>query len=125
MANYIDGFVLPIPRNHLNDYQRAAEKVAAIWKEHGALAYFEYVSEASKMEGIRSFPEMVGAKADEAVVFGWVVFPSRAARDLANARVAEDPRMADLIDPLTDPSRMVFDAKRMVYGGFDALVELR
>lgn len=125
MANYIDGFALPIPRNHLEEYRLAAESVAAIWKEHGALAYFEYVSEAPKLEGTRSFKEMVDAKEDEAVVFGWVVFESRDARDLANARVAADPRMTDLIDPLTNPARLVFDAKRMVYGGFDALVELR
>jgi uncharacterized protein YbaA (DUF1428 family) len=122
MTNYIDGFVLPVPRNRLNEYKRAAEAVAEIWKEHGALDYFEYVGEDLKLEGTRSFPEVVGAKDDEAIVFGWVVFDSRKARDLANERVAADPRMTDLIDPLTDPSRMVFDAKRMVYGGFQPLI---
>ena len=123
MTNYIDGFVLPVPRNHLNEYKRVAETVAMIWKEHGALAYFEYVGEDLKLEGTRSFPELVDAKEDEAIVFGWVVFNSREARDLANKRVAADPRMTDLIAPLTDPSRMVFDAKRMVYGGFQPLVQ--
>ena len=123
MANYIDGFVLPIPRNHLNEYKRAAERVAEIWKEHGALAYFEYVGDDLELEGTRSFPEFAGAKDDEAIVFGWVVFDSRETRDLANERVLADPRMKDLIDPLTDPSRMVFDAKRMVYGGFQSLVQ--
>ena len=123
MTNYIDGFVLPVPRNHLNEYQRVAETVAKIWKEHGALAYFEFVGEDLKLEGTRSFPELVHAKEDEAIVFGWVVFDSREARDLANERVAADPRMTALIAPLTDPSRVVFDAKRMVYGGFQALVQ--
>ena len=123
MTNYIDGFVLPVPRNHLDQYRQVAEVVANIWKEHGALAYFEYVGEDLKLEGTRSFPEFVGAKEDEAIVFGWVVFESREARDLANKRVAADPRMTDLIAPLTDPTRMVFDATRMVYGGFQALVE--
>ena len=123
MMNYIDGFVLPVPRNHLNEYRRVAETVAEIWKEHGALAYFEYVGEDLKLEGTRSFPEFVGAKEDEAIVFGWVVFNSRETRDLANERVAADPRMADLIAPLTDPSRMVFDAKRMVYGGFQSFIQ--
>jgi len=122
-TNYIDGFVLPVPRNLLNEYKRVAEAVAEIWKEHGALAYFEYVGEDLKLEGTRSFPELVGAKEDEAIVFGWVVFDSREARNFANERVAADPRMTDLIDPLTDPSKMVFDAKRMVYGGFQPLVE--
>ena len=123
MTNYIDGFVLPVPRNHLNQYRHVAEAVAKIWKEHGALAYFEYVGEDLKLEGTRSFPELVDAKEDEAIVFGWVVFDSREARDLANERVAADPRMTDLIDPLTDPSGMVFDAKRMVYGGFQPLIQ--
>lgn len=123
MTNYIDGFVFPVPRNHLNEYKRVAETVAKIWKEHGALAYFEFVGEDLKLEGTRSFPELVDAKVDEAIVFGWVVFDSREARDLVNERVAADPRMTDLIAPLTDPSRMVFDAKRMVYGGFQPLVQ--
>jgi len=122
MANYIDGFVLPIPANHLDEYKRVAETVAKIWKEHGALAYFEYVGEDLKLEGTRSFPECLDANEDEAIVFGWVVFESREARDLANERVAADPRMTDLIAPLTDSSKMVFDAQRMVYGGFKSLV---
>lgn len=121
MANYIDGFVLPIPRNHLNEYRQVAKAVAKIWKEHGALAYFEYLGEDLTLEGTRSFPEIIDAKPDEAIIFGWVVFESRETRDLANERVISDPRMADLVGPLTDPSRMVFDAKRMVYGGFEAL----
>ncbi|NNK19203.1 MAG: DUF1428 domain-containing protein [Maribacter sp.] len=122
MTNYIDGFVFPVPQKYLVQYQRVAETVANIWKQHGALAYFEYVGEDLKLEGTRSFPELVDAKEDEAIVFGWVLFDSREARDLANERVAADPRMIDLIAPLTDPSRLVFDAKRMVYGGFKPLV---
>ena len=123
MKNYIDAFVLPIPRNHLNEYRLVAETVAEIWKEHGALAYFEYVGEDLKLEGTCSFPEFLDAKEDEAIIFGWVVFDSRKARDLANERVAADPRMSDLIDPLTDPTRTIFDAKRMVYGGFQSFVQ--
>ena len=122
MKNYIDGFVLPVPQNQLDEYKRVAEKVAEIWKEYGALAYFEYVGEDLKLEGTRSFPELVDAKEDEAIVFGWVVFESREARDLANERVPADPRMTDLVAPLTDPSRLIFDANRMVYGGFQPLV---
>ncbi len=123
MANYIDGFVLPIPKDHLNEYKRAATSVAEIWKEHGALAYFEYMGDDLTLEGTRSFTEFVGAKVDEVIVFGWVVFASREARDLANTRVAADPRMTDLIAPITDPSKMIFNAERMVYGGFQSLVQ--
>ena len=67
MANYIDGFVLPIPQKHLNQYRNVAQKVAKIWKEHGALAYFEYVGDDLKLEGTRSFPECLGAKENEAI----------------------------------------------------------
>jgi len=123
MTNYIDGFVLPIPRIHLNEYQRVAEMVSKIWKEYGALAYFEYVGEDLKLEGTRSFPELIDAKEEEAIIFGWVVFASREARDQANERVPKDQRMIDLVAPLTDPSRIIFDAKRMVYGGFQPLVQ--
>ena len=123
MTNYIDGFVLPVPRNHLTEYKRVAETVAKIWKEHGALAYFEYVGEDLKLEGTRSFPELVDAKEDEAILFGWVVFPSKDIRDLANKQVPTDSRMAELVTPLTDPKRLIFDASRMVYGGFQSLVQ--
>ena len=122
MTSYIDGFVLPVPRDQLKTYREVVEKVADIWKEHGALAYSEYVIDDSKLDGTRSFTDVANAKEDEAVIFGWVSFKSRDARDLANKKVAADPRMADLIDPLTQTSRPVFDAKRMIFGGFQSLV---
>ena len=122
MANYIDGFVFPIPRDQLNEYQRLAEAVAEIWKEHGALDYLEYVGDDLRLEGTRSFTDLIAAAENETVVFGWVVFESRAARDLATEKVAKDPRMADLIGPLIDPEKPVFDAQRMAYGGFRSLV---
>lgn len=119
MANYIDGFVLPIPRDRLNDYKRLVEAVAEIWKEHGALDYLEYVGDDLKLAGTRSFINLIAAKEDEVIVFGWVVFASREARDLANDKVAADPRMADLIASYNTG----FDAERMAYGGFRSLVE--
>ena len=119
---YIDGFVLPIPREHLKEYKVVGESVAKVWKEYGALAYFEYVGDDLYLEGTRSFTEVVDAKEDEAIVFGWVVFESKEARDRANEQVPKDPRMADLVGPLTDPNRLIFDASRMVYGGFFPLV---
>ena len=84
MAHYIDGFVLPISRDRLDEYRRLVEATADIWKEHGALAYFEYVGEdVATMEGTRGFPELLDAQADDAVIFGWVVFASRETRDRA------------------------------------------
>ncbi len=121
-TNYIDGFVFPVPRNHLNEYKRVAETVAEIWKEHGALDYLEYVGDDLKLEGTRSFTDIVTATKDESVVFGWVVFESREVRDQANKKVAADPRMVELIKPLIDPSNPIFDAKRMAYGGFQSII---
>jgi len=123
MKQYIDGFVLPVPQNHLNEYKSAAEKIAEIWKEYGALAYFEYVGEDLKLEGTRSFIEVVDLKEDEVIVFGWVLFPSKETRDLANKQVPNDPRMSELVAPLTDTKRLIFDAERMVYGGFRSFVQ--
>ncbi len=118
MADYIDGFVLPIPRDRLNEYKRLAEAVSEIWKEHGALDYREYVGDDLSLEGTRSFTGLVAASEDEAIVFGWVVFDSREARDQANEKVAADPRMADLVAS----ANTGFDAKRMAYGGFQSFV---
>lgn len=122
MSNYIDGFMLPIPRKYLNEYKSVAEQVGEIWKEYGAIAYFEYVGEDLKLEGTRSFAEVVNLQEDEVVVFGWALFPSKEVRDQANKQVPKDPRMGELVAPLTTGSRVIFDASRMVYGGFQSLV---
>ncbi len=122
MANYIDGFVHPIPTDRLDDYRRVAEAVAAIWKEHGALEYREYVCDDPNLEGTLSFPDLMSVSEMETVVFGWVAFASREARDVANKKVAADPRMTTLLAPLVDPSAPVFDAQRMAYAGFASLV---
>ena len=86
------------------------------------LAYFEFVGDDMSLEGTKSFIEAIDAKVEEEVIFGWVVFPSKKVRDLANEKVPADPRMTALVTPLFNPERLVFDASRMVYGGFKALV---
>ena len=116
MANYIDGFVLPIPRDCLDNYKRVVEAVAAIWKEHGALDYREYVGDDLNLEGTRSFVDLVDGTERDAIVFGWVEFESREARDLANQKVAADPRMESLVNT----SNSGFDAERMAYAGFQS-----
>lgn len=123
MTNYIDGFVLPIPRIHLDEYKNVAEQVAVIWREYGALAYHEFIGDDLHLEGTRSFIDAAEVKEDEVVVFGWVVFPSKEVRDSANAKVPNDPRMNELVAPLLLPERLIFDAGRMVYGGFQPLVQ--
>ncbi len=119
MANYIDGFVLPVSRDRLAEYKLLVETVADIWKEHGALEYREYVGDDLIRDGTRSFTDIATATSGEVIVFGWVEFESRAARDLANDKVAADPRMVDLIKSANSG----FDAERMAYGGFQSLVQ--
>ena len=118
MSHYIDGFVHPIPRDRLEEYKRLVAAVAEIWKEHGALDYWECVGDDLHLEGTRSFIDLVDAAEDEIILFGWVVFDSREDRDLANEKVAADPRMEELMAA----SNIGFDVQRMVYGGFQPFI---
>ncbi len=120
MARYVDGFVVPVPVEHLQAYRQLARKAGKIWREHGALEYVECVADDVKPGKSTSFPQSVKLKDDEVVVFSWIAFSSRKARDRINAKVMSDPRLADMIDPKALP----FDAKRMFFGGFKTLVEL-
>jgi uncharacterized protein YbaA (DUF1428 family) len=120
MARYVDGFVLPVPKRNLDAYRRQARKAGKIWREHGALEYRECVAEDVKKGEITSFPQSVELKRGETVVFAWIVFRSRAHRDRVNAKVMEDPRLGGQMDPKDMP----FDTKRMIYGGFDVVVDV-
>jgi uncharacterized protein YbaA (DUF1428 family) len=101
-------------------YRELANKSGAIWREHGALEYHEYIGDDVKSGEVTSFPQSVLLKPDEVVIFAWIVYKSRAHRDEVNAKVMSDPRMASMMDPKSFP----FDGKRMFWGGFEALVDL-
>ena len=116
--SYVDGFVLAVPKNNLDAYRELARKAGAIWREYGALEYRECVADDVKPGEVTSFPQSVQLKPDEVVVFSWIVYESRAKRDEVNAKVMSDPRLK------MDPATMPFDAKRMIYGGFETIVEL-
>ncbi|MGQ3058739.1 MAG: DUF1428 domain-containing protein [Nevskia sp.] len=118
---YVDGFVLPVPVAKLADYRKLARKAGKIWIEYGALAYTECVADDVKPGKLTSFPQSVKLKADETVIFAWIVYPSRKLRDSINAKVMNDPRLASMADPANHP----FDGKRMFWGGFKPIVELR
>lgn len=118
MANYIDGFALPLPRNRRDEYRRVVEAIAEIWKEHGAIDYKEFIGDDLHMEGTRSFTETLEVKDDEILIFGWVEFESREKRDLANEKISADPRVALLMEN----AEIGFDAKRMVYAGFSPFI---
>jgi len=118
MANYVDGFVVPVPRKKIEAYRRMAIKSGKVWREHGALEYKECVADDVKWGKRTSFPRSVKLKAGEAVWFSWVVYKSRKHRDRVVAKVMKDPRLAGMMDLKTLP----FDAKRMIYGGFKVVV---
>ncbi|MDC8445085.1 MAG: DUF1428 domain-containing protein [Nitrosomonas sp.] len=118
MSRYIDGFIIPVPAARIDDYRNMAEKAAQIWKDHGALDYWECVGDDMDVKNTLSFPQLVNIKPDETVIFAWVVFESREARDAANEKILADPR----INVLMDSSNQLFDCKRMAYGGFKQLV---
>ena len=119
MSKYIDGFVIPIKKANLEAYRVVAEKCAAIWKEHGALEYIEAAGDDMEAKGMTSFPQLAHCAEDETVVFAWVVFASREARDAANAKIHADPRMKEICG--SGPA--AFDYQRMAYGGFRTIVE--
>lgn len=118
MSKYIDGFVHAIPHSKLDQYKRLVVEVAEVWRKHGAIDYWECVGDDLYLEGTRSFTDLVSATEKESVLFGWVVFESREARDLANEKVAADPKMAELMAA----ADVGFDAERMAYGGFQPFV---
>ena len=118
MAEYVDGYVVPVPKAKLAAYRSMARKCGKVWIEHGALALREIVADDVKPGKLTSFPQAVKLKADEVVVFSWIVFKSRRDRDRINAKVMADPRLAALMDPKSMP----FDGKRMFWGGFKVLV---
>jgi uncharacterized protein YbaA (DUF1428 family) len=119
MARYVDGFVLPVPKKNAAAYRRIATKAGRIWREHGALEYYECMGEDVKPGKLTSFPQSVKLKPGEVVWFSWIVFKSRKHRDQVNAKVMKDPRLARI-----SPDAMPFDGKRMIYGGFEVKVDV-
>jgi uncharacterized protein YbaA (DUF1428 family) len=115
---YIDGFVVPILRKNVAAYQRLSRKAEKVWRGYGALDYKECLGDDLKHKGIATFDRAARIRKGETVVFSWILYRSRAHRDRVNAKVMKDPRILKMMDP--DPG--IFDAKRMVYGGFRTIV---
>ncbi len=114
---YVDGFVLAVPKQNLDDYKEMARKASEVWMDHGALSYVECVGDDVPVGELTSFPRAVQAKDDEIVVFSWATYKDRASRDEVMKKVMADPRMT------YDPAKMPFDGKRMIFGGFDSFIE--
>ncbi len=116
--SYVDGFVLPVPKDKLDAYRAMAEKAGAIWREHGALEFRECMGDDVPPGKLTSFPQAVQLQDDEVVFFSWIVYNSREERDAVNEKVMKDPRMAGMME------EMPFDGKRMIMGGFKPFVTL-
>src|SRR6266568_9521818 len=116
---YVDGFIVPVPKKKLKSYLSMAKKAGKVWRDHGALEFREYVADDVKVGKRTSFPRSVKLKPGETVILSWIVYKSRSHRDRVNAKVMKDPRLAKMMNPQAMP----FDGKRMIYGGFKALVD--
>ena len=114
---YVDGFVAAVPKANRAAYAEYARKSAALFKEHGELKVVESWGDDVPEGKITSFPMAVKCQADEAVIFSWITWASRQARDEAWAKLMKDPRMRREANP------MPFDGKRLIYGGFSVIVE--
>lgn len=116
--SYVDGYVVPVPKANRAAYREMAEKAAQIFKQHGALHVVECWGDDIPPGKVTSFPLAVHCKEDETVVFSWVVWPSREARNAGTKKI--------MADPLMQPGQMAmpFDGKRLVYGGFEVLLEV-
>ena len=117
--NYVDGFVVPVPRKNMKAYIKMAKLAGKVWKDHGALDYRECIADDVKVGKRTSFPRSVKLKRGETVVWSYIVYKSRSHRDRVNAKVMKDPRMTSIMNPKALP----FDGKRMIFGGFKVLVE--
>ena len=120
MGKYVDGFLIPIKSENVERYTEIARKAGEIWKEHGALEYYECVGDDLDDEKMVSFKKSADAGDGETVIFAWIVYESKEERDRINAAVMDDPRLKEDMDNNKD----IFDFKRMAYGGFKTLVEL-
>jgi len=115
---YVDGFLIPIAKDKVSKYREIAQKAGKIWKELGALEYYECIGDELDVEDIVSFRKAASTSEEETVIFSWIVFESKEHRDSINAAVMNDSRIKEMMESAPD----IFDYRRMVYGGFRTLV---
>ena len=114
---YFEGFVAPVPEANKEAYRKHAADAAPVFQEFGVKRHVEAWDSDIHEGKVTDFRMAVNAKPDEKVVFAWFEYPDKATRDSVNEKMRSDPRMEDL------GKTMPFDGKRMIYGGFDAIVE--
>ena len=115
--NYIDAYVAAVPTANKEAYRMFAEKMAIVFKKHGALNVIENWGEDVPEGKLTSFTMAVKREDSESIVFSWITWPSRAVRDEAWKVIMQDPMMQD------NGMAKLFDGKRMIFGGFQTIVE--
>lgn len=115
---YIDGCVIPVSTESKEKYLKHAKLAAGVLKEYGALSVVDCWGDDVPEGKITSFSMAVRRKEGETVVFSWITWPSRAARDQGWEKVMKDSRMSLEANP------MPFDSTRMIFGGFDMILDL-
>lgn len=114
---YVDGFIAAVPTANREKYMEHARDASVVFKDHGALKVVECWGDDVPPGEVTSFPMAVKAKEDETVVFSWILWPSKEARDAGMEKAMADPRLAK------DTNPMPFDGKRMIFGGFEMIFE--
>jgi len=115
---YVDGFLLAIPTKQLTAYRKMAAKASKVWLEYGAIQYVECAGDDLKIKGMASFTKAAAARKNETVIFSWITWKSKAARNSGNKKIMKDPRIAKMMQQ----SEVTMDMKRMCMGGFKILV---
>lgn len=114
---YIDGFLVAVPSARREEYLRFAQEAAVLFRQYGALRVVEAWGDDVPEGKLTSMPMAVQCQTDESVVFSWIEWPSRAVRDAGMQAVMQHPQMMDA------PQRMPFDGKRVIFGGFETLLD--
>ena len=115
---YVDGFVIPVAPGKKEAYRALAAKAAPVFLEHGALQVIETWEDDVPNGKVTDFRRAVQAQEGEGIVFSWIIWPSRQARDEGNKKAMADPRMQP-----KEGEEMPFNTQRMIFGGFTTIVE--
>ena len=115
--SYVQGFLIPVPIKSKDAYRDLAAQSAPIFQEYGATRIVETWSETTPDGKVTDFKRAVKAEAGEAVVFSWIEWPDKETCEAAAKRMENDPRWKDMAE-------MPFDGKRMIFGGFETIVDV-
>jgi uncharacterized protein YbaA (DUF1428 family) len=115
--SYVDGFVIPVPRDKKAAYRKMAKLGVEIFTDHGATRVVECWGDEITPGKVTGFDKAVKLKDDEVVVFSWIEWPDKRVRNQGMKKAMSDPRWEAI-----DPENLPFDGKRMIYGGYRVLV---